>query len=391
MKAIKNLLKQNRHQINRESIAELIMRHNLEAVQPLYTIEEAQNAQGYCDGYPYRHPVTIGRQTQCTLYDAGHILGSAICIIRANVNGRVFTVGFTGDLGRFGKPILKNPTLQFESEDRLLDLLIMESTYGDRQHPPVVDMKPHLKQVIEETAARGGSVLIPSFAFGRTQELLYTLHALYNEGALKPLPVYVDSPLATRLTRVFGEHPEVYDRDTHRTFLENGANPFAFKQIRFVTSVEESMALNREEKPHVVIAASGMCEAGRILHHLRFKIHNPQHTVLIVGYMARHTLGRRIQEMGEAYAAQDRKGPAPVVRILNKEYPLQARVVKLGGFSAHGDRAEMTHFLEASNLQIKKIALVHGEEDQSLSFAEYLRGRGFDAIVPANGETLRIG
>ena len=204
------------------------------------------------------------------------------------------------------------------------------------------------------------------------------------------MPVYVDSPLATNITKVFGEHPEVYDMETHETFLQQGKNPFAFRQVQFTKSVEESMALMREEKPHIVISASGMCEAGRILHHLRYKIHNPKNTILIVGYMANHTLGRRIQEQGMDYEASGRTGEPPIVKIYNKEYPLNARVVKIGGFSAHGDRNEMLRFLKQSNLNVKRIAVVHGEEDQSLAFAEFLKSEGFDAMVPRVGETLTV-
>jgi metallo-beta-lactamase family protein len=200
----------------------------------------------------------------------------------------------------------------------------------------------------------------------------------------------VDSPLATRLTRVYGEHPEVYDQETHDTFLSNGKNPFSFKQIKFVQSVEESMALNRDENPKIVISASGMCEGGRILHHLRHKIHNQKNTILVVGFMAAHTLGRRILDLGLAWEEKGRKGHAPLVKFYNKEYPLKARVVKLGGFSAHGDRNEMLRFLKESNLRIKKIAVVHGEEDQSTAFADYLTENGFKAFVPHSGQTVRV-
>ncbi len=192
------------------------------------------------------------------------------------------------------------------------------------------------------------------------------------------------------MTRIFGEHPEVYDRETHETFLQKGQNPFLFDQMHFVESVEESMALNRDEKPHVVISASGMCEAGRILHHLRYRCHNEKNTILIVGFMAQHTLGRRIQELGEAYAASGRGGDPPLIKILNKEYPLKARVEKLGGFSAHADKAEMLRFLKASRLRIKKIAAVHGEEEQTLAFEKFLENEGFNVIVPRVGETVQI-
>jgi metallo-beta-lactamase family protein len=387
---LKKVLKKNRRHPDVETVNELINRYHLEGVSPLYTVEDAQEALSFFDGYPYRHPVSIGREITCTLYDAGHILGSAISLIRARDNGRNFTIGFSGDLGRFDKPIIKDPTLNFEEQDREVDLLIMESTYGDRLHEPVVDLKPRLKQVLVDTYDRGGTILIPSFAFGRTQELLYVLHELYNENEVPRFPVYVDSPLATKITRVFAEHPEVYDQETHQAFLQQGENPFQFDQVNFVGSVEESMALNRDETPHIVVSASGMCEAGRILHHLRYKIHNSKNTILIVGYMAQHTLGRRILEQGEEYEKSGRKGKPPLLRFMNKEYPLKAQVVKLGGFSAHADKNEMRRFLQESNLKVKRIALVHGEEDQTLAFADDLRNDGFTVVVPRKGETLNV-
>lgn len=390
IKDIKKLLKKGRNELNKSTINELIEQHHLAAVQPLYTIEEAQQSLSHFSGYPYKSPVTIGQDMTCTFYDAGHILGSAISIIQARENGRRFTIGYTGDLGRFGKPIIKDPTLTFAREDQDLDLLIMESTYGDRSHGPVQDIKTELKQVVIDTIDRGGTVVIPSFAYGRTQELVYMLHELYDEGGVPRVPVFVDSPLASNLTKVFGEHPELYDQDTHKAFLEQGKNPFSFPQMTFTSSVEESMALMRDEKPHIVIASSGMCEAGRILHHLRYKIHNPRNTILIVGFMARNTLGRRLLEKGRAYEQSGRSGPGPMLKFLNKEYPLQARVVELGGFSAHADMNEMLRFLKESNLRIKKIVVVHGEEEQSLSFARRLQDEGYSAVVPYVGETIQL-
>ncbi len=387
---IKKLLKKNRHELNLEAINDLLDQYHLQAVYPLYTIEDAEQALTCFDGYPYHEPVTIGRDMSCTLYDAGHILGSAITVISARENGRQYRICYTGDLGRFDKPIINDPTLEFAEQDRDIDLLVMESTYGDRLHEPVADLKPGLEKVLAATCERGGTLLIPSFAFGRTQELLYVLHEIYNENKLPRLPVYVDSPLATKLTRVFGEHPEVYDQQARQTFLKKGQNPFLFDQMHFVASVEESIALNRDSRPHIVVAASGMCEAGRILHHLRYRIHNERNTILVVGYMARNTLGRRILEQGTAYEKSGRKGPPPLLKFMNKQYPLKAHVAQLGGFSAHGDKAEMLRFLKKSNLKIKKIALVHGEEDQSLAFAKFLKGEGFAVTVPRRGETLEI-
>jgi metallo-beta-lactamase family protein len=388
---VRKLLKKGRHELNVDTIMELMARLRLEVVKPLYTIPDAEKALSCFDPYPYRTTVDVGHQMTCTFYDAGHILGSAISMVTVRENGKALKLCFSGDLGRFGKPIINDPELVFPEADRDVDLLIMESTYGDRLHDAVTDMKGQLAAVLDETLRRGGTVLIPAFAFGRTQVLLYVLHELYNEKRLPRVPVYVDSPLAVNLTKVFAEHPEVYDQDTQTAFLSKGQNPFLFDQIRLVQSVEESMALNREEKPQIIIAASGMCEAGRILHHLRFKIHNERNTILIVGYMAQHTLGRRIEELGLEYETSGRKGEAPLVRFFNKEYPLRARVAKIGGFSGHADKAEMLRFLKQSNLRIRKIALVHGEEAQALHFADTLQREGYAVAVPRRGETVAVG
>jgi metallo-beta-lactamase family protein len=389
-KKIQNLLKKDQHELNVDVINGLLDKYRLEKIVPIYSTEDVEQSLTFFDGYPYNQPISIGKEMSCSFYDAGHILGSSITAIRAKENGRPVNVMYTGDIGRFDSPILNDPTRIFDEADRNVDLLIMESTYGNRFHDPMEDLKPKLKNIIQETHGRGGTILIPAFAYGRTQELLYMLHELYNAGEVPRMPIYVDSPLASKITRVFGEHPEVFDVDTHKTFLERGQNPFFFEQVHFVSTVEESMALMRDETPHIVISASGMCEAGRILHHLRHKIHNPRHTILIVGFMAENTLGRRILELGQAYEAAGRIGPAPVVRFLNKEYPLKAHVVKIGGFSAHADRTEMLKFLKESNLRIKKIAVVHGEEEQALSFGRHLEDQGYAVAVPLPGETLVI-
>ncbi len=386
---IKKMLKTN-GRTDKEALSRLMTRYDIAKIKPLYTVQDAQHALSFFAGQPYRETVSIGQDMTCTFYEAGHILGSAITLIHAKENGQNYTICYTGDLGRFDKPILRNPEQDFSGSDREIDLLLLESTYGDRVHEPVADTTPRLKKIIIDTVERGGTLLIPAFAYGRTQELLYAIHTLYNNNEVPKVPVYVDSPLATRITRVFGEHPEVYDRDTHRDFLENGENPFSFKQLHFTESVEDSMALMREEKPHIVISAAGMCEGGRILHHLRYKIHNPKNTILIVGYMARHTLGRRILESGLEYKAAGGAGEPPMMRFMGKEYPLHARVEKIDGFSAHADKNEMLQFLRESNLKIKKIALVHGEEDQMTAFADTLKAEGYSVFVPRAGESLRI-
>jgi metallo-beta-lactamase family protein len=388
---IKSILKKGRHELNVSTINDLLDRYRLESVEPLYTMEDAEHSLQYFEPYPYRFPVSVGKNISCCFYDAGHILGSAFSVLKVKENDTMRTVLFTGDIGRFNKPILNDPTTVFAEADRDIDLLVMESTYGDRVHEPLGDMKGRLKDVLVRTFERGGSVIIPAFAFGRTQTLLYFLHELYDEDSSLKVPVYVDSPLAVNITRVYGEHPEVYDQETHTTFLEKGENPFISEHLHFIQSIEESMAVNRDQRPHIVIAASGMCEAGRVLHHLRYKIHEPRNTILIVGFMAQHTLGRRIEEQGLAYEAAGRQGPAPLLRFLNKTYPLRARVEKIGGFSAHGDKNEMLRFLKQSNLRVKKIALVHGEEEQINPFADTLHRENFNVVVPRRGQSLRFG
>jgi len=388
--AVKRMLKKNGHELDVGRIRALLQELRLETVEPLFTLADAQRALGAFDPRPYRAPFAVAGEARCTFYEAGHILGSAIAVLTLRENGAVRRIGFTGDLGRFGKPVYNDPELRFAEEDRDLDLLILESTYGDRLHEPIADLKGRLAQVASETFARGGTLLIPAFAFGRTQVLLYVLHELFDEGRLPRVPVHVDSPLAVNLTRVFGAHPEAYDDAARNDFLARGKNPFRFETLHLVETVAESMALNREDRPQIVIAASGMCEAGRILHHLRFKIHDPKHTILIVGFMAGNTLGRRIEELGVAYERAGRRGPEPVVRFLNKDYPLRARVVKLDGFSGHADREEIRRFLREANLRIRRIALVHGEEEQALALERTLRQDGHAVEVPRRGEILRI-
>lgn len=383
-------LKKEGHKLDLDAINEVIETHGLEKVEPLYTDKEVAVTIGQFEAYPYRHAVEIGDNTTLTLYDAGHILGSAFSVVRYKPGNRQFTVMFTGDIGRFNKPIIQDPTLSFAPVDREIDLLIMESTYGDRFHDPAENMKDELQRVISEAAPRKGTILIPAFSYGRTQEMLYLLHELYNDGSVPNIPVYVDSPLSTKITKVFGDHPEVYDRATHKSFLEKGKNPFAFKQLRCIETLEESMALNRSRDPAIVIASAGMCEAGRILHHLRHKIHNPTTTILIVGFMAEHTLGRRIMDRGLDFQASNRQGKAPPVKILGKEYPMAAHVRTMSGLSAHADQTELMTFLNRSNLNIKKIAVVHGEETQSLALVKKLKEAGRKAFVPMTGETVRV-
>ncbi|MGM0417894.1 MAG: MBL fold metallo-hydrolase RNA specificity domain-containing protein, partial [Thermodesulfobacteriota bacterium] len=389
-KEIKNRLKLSRHELNTEEIEKEIDFYKIKKVKPLYTKTDAENALQCFSGYPYDEEIPIGKSMSVTFFDAGHILGSALCFIKISENGKNRTICYTGDIGRFGGSIVKNPTMMFPEEFRNIDLLITESTYGVRSHGAVEDLKQRVKEEVTKTVERGGSVIIPAFAFGRTQEVVYVLHELYDEGAVPKVPVFVDSPLGRNLTEVFGEHPEVYDKAAHKSFLQKGKNPFSFNEIRYISSVEESMEVLKMTKPHIVIASAGMCEAGRILHHLRYKIHNPLNNILIVGFMAENTLGRRIMEKGWEYKQANREGSPPELKFLNKTYPLKAEVSKISGFSAHADQTELTRFLKESNLNIKKIAVVHGEEDQSKEFVQYLKQNSFNAFLPEPEETRTI-
>ncbi|MDR3089667.1 MAG: MBL fold metallo-hydrolase [Desulfobulbaceae bacterium] len=385
---VKTLLKASEARLNDAIIAKVQAAHHLERIEPIYTIEDVEACLPRFFGQDYRQEFAVADDVSCTLYDAGHILGSAMPLLSITSGAGRKNILFSGDVGRFGKPIIRDPTLSFACEN--IDLLIMESTYGDRRHDDDGDLKGKLKDVLRETFARSGSVIIPAFAYGRTQELIYFLHELYMEGAVRKVPVYIDSPLATNITHVFDRHPENYDSDTRRNFLNNGIKPFAFEQLRFVESVEESMAINRDQKSHIVIAGSGMCEGGRVLHHLRHKIHDEKHTILIVGYMGRNTFGHLLQEKAAAYEQGGRQGQAPTVRFYNKEYPLRARVATIGGFSAHGDYDELLRVIRESNLRVKKIALVHGEEEQISAFQKRLQNTGYDVVAPRQGESVEV-
>ncbi len=390
LKEASKMLKKGKTRLDAEQIGRLAADLSVPVVEPLYTMPDAETALMHFEGIPYRTPVDIGKNMTVTFYEAGHILGSAVSIIKYREQGRQKTICYTGDLGRFGKAIIRDPNLDFAPEDRDIDLLIIESTYGDREHGPVAELTPRMRGVLTETFERNGTVVIPAFAYGRTQEMLYAIHEIYNSGDVKPVPVYVDSPLASKLTRVFTEHPEVYDRETHRAFLEAGENPFVFDEVHFVESVEESMEVMRDKSPHIVVSASGMCEFGRILHHLRYKIHNAANTILIVGFMAENTLGRRILEQGRKYETSGRNTEPPVMKILGKEYPLTAHVSKIDGFSAHGDKHELLRFVRDSNLNIKKAAVVHGEIEQSRPFSKALEEEGIETVIPEPGQTISV-
>ncbi len=335
-------------------------KQQLPPLAPIYTVVDATNSLNCFVGIGYERPFAIAPGVTLTFYDAGHILGSAMVAldIEEEESKRDIRLVFSGDIGRPNRPILHDPTFITEA-----DVLLVESTYGNRKHEAQEDASKKLERIINETRQRGGKVIVPSFAVGRTQELVYRLHQLIEAGRIPGnLPVFVDSPLAIDATGIYRLHPEAFDDEMMRFMVENGRkDPFGFDMVRYTRSTAESKELNALAQPAVIISASGMAEAGRILHHLKNNIEDPRNTVLIVGWQAPNTLGRRLV---------DRE---PRVRIFGEEYELKAQVEKINGFSAHADRDELLAWTGHLRARPLHTFIVHGEEDASLAFAESLR------------------
>lgn len=354
-----------------EKDAEFLTRRQREVAQPLYTIKDATTAVERMVGIAYDTPFDVVPGVRVTFVDAGHILGSASVVLDCTEGGATKRIVFSADVGRNGLPIIRDPR-----PPRGADVVIMESTYGNREHPSVAGAREMLARVVRETSARGGKVLIPAFAVGRAQEIIYDLHVLARENAIPSVPIYIDSPLAVDTTTVFEMHPEVFDRT--EDLVQRVQELFRFTQVRYTREASESKALNTQSGPMVIIAASGMAEAGRILHHLAHNAADPRTTILIVGFQAEHTLGRRIVER------------APVIRVLGDEVPLRARVEVIEGYSAHGDRHELQRWLDAVRAgntggAPPVVHLVHGEPEAQDAFAAQLAAGGYrsvDAPIP---------
>ncbi len=344
----------------------------LPPVEPLYTVQDATDSLRNFVSVGYDRSIQIAPGVTLTFHDAGHILGSAIVVLDMKQNGHASRLVFTGDLGRVGMPILKDPWLASE-----VDYLITESTYGNRQHDPIETTGRDLRNVINDTYRRGGKVIVPAFSVGRTQELVYALHQLTETRQIPDLPIFVDSPLSVNVTEIFRLHPECYDEEV-REFLAKAdrQDPFGFHRLTYVRSVERSKELNFLREPAIIISASGMCEAGRILHHLKNNIEDPRNTILIIGWQAPHTLGRRLVER------------EPAVKIFGEEYSLKAAVETITGFSAHADRSELADYVRQmgpSRLQVAFV--VHGEEASSEALADDLRRLGVARVlVPHLGD-----
>ena len=351
-------------------------RKNEPPIQPIYTTEDAVNSLDYFNAIGYHRQREVLPGVYVTLLDAGHMLGSTIVVldIEDRDAGRDVRLVFSGDLGRKGIPIIRDP----EFVDHA-DVLIMESTYGNRLHEPYFDSEKKLERIVNETYKRGGALIIPAFAVGRTQQLVYTLHRQMVARDIPRLPIFVDSPLAINATSVFRLHPEAYDAEIREFMLAEG-DPFGFDQVRYTRSVEQSKELNFIREPFIVISASGMAENGRILHHLRNRIADPATTILIVGWQAPNTLGRRIVER------------QPVVRIFGEEHQLRARVEVLNGFSGHADRNELLAWAGAIAKRPRQTFLVHGEEESALALAEGLKAEvDYEQVdVPEIGQQFTL-
>lgn len=341
-------------------------------VEPIYDEDDVDETNRRFQVVGYKEEFSPAPGVRAWFYDAGHILGSAVTLYEVEEGGRKVRIGFTGDLGRPATPILRDP-------QRLphIDYLITESTYGNRVHEGVSAMKERLCSIVGATVKRGGRVVIPAFSVGRTQNIVYYLSQLYHEGELPNVPIYVDSPMAVSATEAYRDHPECYDAET-RELMARGDDVFGFKMLKYCRTQDESKELNLRKEPCVIISASGMCEGGRILHHLKHSVSRGENTILLVGFMAENTLGRRILEREKT------------VRIYGKELPLRARVEKMNGFSAHADKDELATYMKTIP-GLRKVFVVHGEEDASLSLAAYIESSlKLKAHVPSPGEAVEL-
>jgi metallo-beta-lactamase family protein len=348
-------------------------RKGLPPIEPLYDVEDAEQALSLFRGIGYRKGFYVSADMKLTFHDAGHILGSAISVFDIKENGRNARVAYVVDLGRKNLPILRDPSLIND-----VQFMIIESTYGNRLHEDITGTEEKLARVLNQTVRSGGKIIIPAFSLGRTQEVVYCLHRLQNQRKIPQIKIFVDSPLAVDVTEIFRLHPECFDKETNQMIAEHD-NPFGWKNINYIRDVEESKKLNKLDEPCVIISASGMCEAGRILHHLKNNIEDPKNTVLVVGFMARNTLGRRIVERQEK------------VRIFGDLYELNARVEVFDEFSAHADKDELLQYVNNTRESLEAVFVVHGEEQQSNALAAGIQDLGVrNVVVPNPGEEIMI-
>ncbi len=341
-------------------------------VVPLYSMEDAERVLKHFSAISYGQPFSPVEGVTVEYRDAGHILGSATMVLTITENGKTTKLGFTGDIGSPDRPILRDPQ---KMED--CDYLIMESTYGGRVHEGRERAKEGLLEVVRATAERGGKVIIPAFAVGRTQEIVHALDQLWNEGRLPEIPAFVDSPLAVNATGVYLSHPECYDRALREYMIED-ENPFGFERLQYVRDVEKSKELNEMKEPMIIISASGMCQAGRILHHLRNNVENKRNTVMIVGYCADGTLGKQLVDR------------VAEIKIFGERHPVRSDIVVMNSYSAHADEPGLIDFAEMLDVErLKNIFLVHGVLERQQILKTAMQDRGFGKIsIPEYGESV---
>jgi len=359
-----------------EYLNKKLRRKGQPTVSPLYTRQDALKALENFVSIGYDRPFSVAPGVTARFLDAGHILGSAMIALDVEEAGETRRLVFSGDLGRPGMAILRDPAIINEA-----DFLLMESTYGNRQHETRGEARNILRRVTIETHKRRGKVIIPSFAVGRTQELVYALHQLIDSQKIPEMDVYVDSPLAVNVTEAFRLHPECYDEEAHAFILsDRRGDPFGFRRLTYVRDVEDSKALNFLRDSAIIISASGMCEAGRILHHLKNNIEDKDNTILFSGFQAEHTLGRRILD------------GTPRVRIFGEEYDVRARVERLEGYSAHADSTELLAWADHFDRdRLQRFFLVHGEEESAFALSGLLHQEGFTNVeVPQRGQHFQL-
>jgi len=349
-------------------------RHRLLA-KPLYTPEDVEASLDAFAGIDYNQSFTIAPGVEAMFREAGHILGSAGVTLDIRENGNFRRLGFSGDIGRPGMPITRDPDIL-----RDLDILIMESTYGNRLHGDYAEVEEELAGIVRDTAAMGGKVIIPSFAVGRTQHIVYVLHKLFDENRIPDMPIFVDSPMARDVTAVFKKFPQYFDREARRVFLDNKETPFDFPRLTYIQSVEESKKLNDLKYPHVIIAGSGMCEGGRILHHLRNNVGDHRTLVLFIGFAAKETLARKMLDGWKT------------VKIFGEEHEVKCRIRLIDAFSAHADRRDLLDYAEFNPpKRLNHLFLVHGEAEQALPLRDALRSRGHVNVhFPAFGQVVTL-
>jgi metallo-beta-lactamase family protein len=350
-------------------------RKGLLPVEPIYTVADARASLDGFVSIDYHRPFVVAPGVVATFFDAGHILGSAITVLDVQENGRHYRLCFTGDLGRKDLPIIRDPEVVTS-----IDYLITESTYGDRQHESPAEAQDTLCDTVQRTYERGGKVIIPAFAVGRTQEIVYDLHKRVDSGCMPALPVFVDSPLAINVTEIFRLHAECYDAEILQ-FLQQREDPFGFYRLQYTRTVEESKAINHMTEPCIVISASGMCEAGRILHHLKNNIGDPRNTVLFVGFQVENTLGRKILDGWKQ------------VPIFGEQWPVRAEVASIQGYSAHAGRHELLGYIQKVMEfgALKRVFSVHGELQACQALAEGLQELGLrDVLIPERMQQVEI-